>query len=483
MTIPLRGWARPRSAAARLAACEQLIGHNFNNLDLLKQALDSRDSLSRRLAIVGDCAVETHLVHRWWKKKDLSGTQWNELRTSVLCNENLSNVGFRMGINKCTLPDPCDTDMKTRMATTIEAVLAAVWLDTNRDAAALERVIDRLGLTHTLLDAGTTRAWLYSAITSSHRLPRYFFSGHHISLIQALSELKQPMIPPRDLASGNARPAAGQASPKQKAEQKRSEAPKTVPTGSRNEIEQLYMNIENDAMSQLSRQVLPSEQPGSKHLSDGVKHPKSNLSVERGKDGALQASVPRAQGAEYLASSGTDAKKSDQDAKQNMHDEGPLFRAKGPKSKESVRLDPPGNMKSDPSKTKGLRVQEMGPKPHEETGTGGTTSSEKGSRKVVTVNQGQKPPEGDPKSSGAQDDEAAREQEIQVLEKRIRRMSEKQSTNPNPSRLEELNKAVVQLDALKGIMVQAVQVNTSTDAAKRSVENSPMAKTEKAVSK
>jgi hypothetical protein len=468
-----------------LAACEQLIGHEFNNLDLLKQALDSRGSLSRRLAILGDRAVENHLAHRWWEKKDLSSLQWNELRASVLCNENLSKVGFRMGISECTIPDSCGTDMKTRMATTIEAVLAAVWLDTNCDAAAFEKVINRLGLTHPLLDAGTRRAWLHGPITSSRRLPRCFFSGHHILLVRALSELEQSMNPPRGSASESARLIVGEASPKQETEPKRSEAQKIASPDSRTEVEQLYMEIEKDTMSQLSRQVLPSKQPSPKVPSDDDKHPGANRSIERAKDDAIQTRLPGEQGAENLASSGMDARKSKEDAKpQKVHDEGPLFRAKGPKVEETtVERDSPGDAKSDPNRMRKLRVQELEPCAHRSTGTGGGINSEEGSRKDVAVYQGQQPSEGNPtEDASAQDDEAAREQQIRVLEMRMQRLSKRQSANPNQARLEALDELIARIQALKENTVEAVLVDASTDSEKQSVD-SHMASTETDVCK
>lgn len=485
MTIPLRGWARPRSAAARLAACEQLIGHEFNNLDLLKQALDSRGSLSRRLAILGDRAVENHLAHRWWEKKDLSSLQWNELRASVLCNENLSKVGFRMGISECTIPDSCDTGMKTRMATTIEAVLAAVWLDTNCDAAAFEKVINRLGLTHPLLDAGTRRAWLHGPITSSRRLPRCFFSGHHISLVRALSELEQSMNPPRGSASESARLVIGEASPKRETEPKRSEFQKTASPDSRTEVEQSYMEIEEGTMSQLSQQVLPSKQPSPKVSSCDDKHPGANRSIERAKDNAVQAPLPREQGTENLESSGIDARKSKQDAKpQKVHDEGPLFRAKGPKIEETtVERDPPDNAKSDPNRMKKLRVQEPEPSAHRNTGTGGGVNPEQGSKKDVAVYQEQQPSEGNPtEDASAQDDEAAREQQIRVLEMRMQRLSRRQSANPNQARLEALDELIARIQALKENTVEAVLVDASTESEKQSV-GSHMASTDTDVCK
>ncbi|KUI63034.1 Ribonuclease 3 [Cytospora mali] len=447
MAIPLRGWARPRSAAARLAACEQLIGHNFNNLDLLRQALDSRELVSRRLAVIGDRAVETHLAHRWWEKKDLDSAQWQEMRVTVLCNENLSNVGFRMGINECTTPDSCDRSMTTRMATTIEAVLAAVWVDTNRDAAALDKVIDRLGLTHILLDAGTPRAWLYAPITSSRTLSRRFFSGHHLALTKALSQLEQIMIPPRVVTSEEVRLVFNEPSIKQEIEPESSEAQKPGQASSSTWDRLKYIWVGNDAISQLSRQISPRTQPKSKSPVD-PEQPERNEGVRLATDDVVHASLLKDQGTERSAPSDVDVKEGGQGFLQSAHDENSLLMERAPKNEE-ISKGAPINASSEASDTRKLQVKDLDSSSADVAGTDVRASLKKSSENVILTNA-QGVPERD---SGTQNDVNAREQErldmVQALEKRISKLSKKQSAKPNDTRLEILNETMARLEALK----------------------------------
>ncbi|KUI65522.1 Ribonuclease 3 [Cytospora mali] len=452
MAIPLRGWARPRSVAARLAACEQLIGHNFNNLDLLKQALDSRESVSRRLAILGDRVVETHLAHRWWEKKDLDSAQWQEMRITVLCNQNLSNVGFRTGINECTIPDSCDRSMTTRMATTTEAVLAAVWVDTNRDAAALDKVIDRLGLTHILLDAGTPRAWLYAPITSRRTLSRRFFSGHHLALTKVLSQLEQVMTPPRVFTGEKVRLAFNESSIKKEIESENSEAQKPDQASSSTWDRLKYIWVGNDAMSQLSRQ---RTQPKSESPMDS-EQPESNEGINLATDDVVHASLPEDQRTERSAPSDVDVKEGGQGLLQSAHDEDCLLMERAPKN-EGISKAAPSNASSDASDTKKSQVKDLDSSSAHVAGTDVQASLKKSSENVILTNA-QGVPEGD---SSTQNDANARGQErlelVQALEKRIQKLSKKQSAKPNDTRLEILNETMARLEALKENTVEHYQ--------------------------
>lgn len=475
MPIPLRGWARPRSVAARLAACEQLIGHNFSNVDLLLQALDVRESMSRRLAIVGDKLVECHLAHRWWEKKDLSGVQWTDMRTSVLSNENLSNVGFRMGINECTLPEPCEHNMTIRMATAIEAVLAAVWLDTNRDSAALEKIIDRFGLTHSLLDAGTERAWLHRYITSSRILPHGFFSGHYLELIKASSELKQPMIPPRDLTSEDAKPTLGEALFTQKTKTKQSGAQevesihgsvKKLDPESRNSIARVASNtwlrlrytlFGNDVKSHVSRQVSPIKHPSHKVPRDAEQpnKTKSNEGIEMAQDDRVPAQVSRDQVAKLSASFEMDVavKKSGKGSQETARDEVVNSKAEpgDPVAGEDVEQGL-SDARSGVGDTKRLQVQDMEPTAHDETEPVDQTSPQKGSAEDVTVGRGSQSSERnyhEDYESASEKEREDREEQMRKLQKRIEKLTRKQSAKSDAARLEVLQEAIAQLDALK----------------------------------
>lgn len=78
--------------------------------------------------------------------------QWTEAEQSLLKNSNLSAVGFLHRLDACVV-----LNMGTRvvtekvMATTVEAIFAAAFLDGGEDALAA--VVLTLGMTHDLLEA------------------------------------------------------------------------------------------------------------------------------------------------------------------------------------------------------------------------------------------------------------------------------------------------------------------------------------------
>lgn len=80
---------------------------------------------------------------------------WTTIRNDVLGNTNLAAVGFRAGLDACVHLNPGTNNVSNKtMATTIEAILGAVHRDGGD--AALEKVMERLGLTHALLEAVTS---------------------------------------------------------------------------------------------------------------------------------------------------------------------------------------------------------------------------------------------------------------------------------------------------------------------------------------
>lgn len=64
-------------------------------------------------------------------------------------NYRLGQIGFARGINSFILLNPSlrGTVPQNLMATTVEAILGAVYLDSQRDISAVLRVVIRLGLT------------------------------------------------------------------------------------------------------------------------------------------------------------------------------------------------------------------------------------------------------------------------------------------------------------------------------------------------
>ncbi|KAJ0106909.1 hypothetical protein J7T55_014985 [Diaporthe amygdali] len=180
---------------ARIEECQRIIGYRFRNQEFIREALTVGDH-NRRLALAGDRIADAQLAARWYDGHDDQGllprSQWQHLKRASLSNINLAKVGFRMRIQDCTL-SPCRS--QARMATTVEAILGAVWLDSKCDVAAVEALMDRLGLTRQALTRSTYTTDLpRDKVQSSCHLPDRFFIGHHLALLQLLFKHSQSFI-------------------------------------------------------------------------------------------------------------------------------------------------------------------------------------------------------------------------------------------------------------------------------------------------
>ncbi|KAG8157070.1 hypothetical protein KVR01_013060 [Diaporthe batatas] len=168
---------------ARVQKCEQIIGYTFKNRALIREALVHQRATNQRLALAGDKAADLVLAAHWYRTRHsetghLAPRQWAGLKNDLLSNANLANVGQRLRILGAS-----HIHSGPARATTVEAVMGAVWLDSDHGpAAALESVMRTFGLlTHPLLLSPTTaRPTLDGSATWSHQhLPARFFNGRH----------------------------------------------------------------------------------------------------------------------------------------------------------------------------------------------------------------------------------------------------------------------------------------------------------------
>lgn len=184
---------------ACIEKCQRIIGYRFSNQAYLREALTNQGFSNQRLGVIGDKVFDIHLAARWYDNKQrLAPAQWEILRKSLLSNENFAKVGVRFGIQDCTLTR-CGTGRS--MATTMEAIIGAVWLDSKHDFGAVNSVMDRLGFTkHALLRFPATSSTTdqprceFHEIQSSRSLPDRFFLGHHVGLLQLLFRHSQSFI-------------------------------------------------------------------------------------------------------------------------------------------------------------------------------------------------------------------------------------------------------------------------------------------------
>ena len=88
---------------------------------------------------------------------------------------------------------------RVNMATTVEAVFAAVQMD-GAGQDQFHRVMARFGLQHKLLEP-IQRAWIYQAVKSRMELPDRFFIGHHFKLQEGIfaTQLKRFIIQEKEI--------------------------------------------------------------------------------------------------------------------------------------------------------------------------------------------------------------------------------------------------------------------------------------------
>jgi ribonuclease-3 len=96
---------------------------------------------------------------------DLSQGQWTQAEQALLVNTNLSAVGYGHGLHDCIILNQGTLSVSDKtMATTVEAILGAVFIDGGADA--LSAVLATLGLTHQFLEAVTSYScFLYTQIS------------------------------------------------------------------------------------------------------------------------------------------------------------------------------------------------------------------------------------------------------------------------------------------------------------------------------
>jgi len=155
------------------AEIEKLIGHTFNNKELLKTALThssyandvygDKTRSNERLEFLGDAFLDAtigQLLFERFPEKDEGFL--TKLRADIVCEKALGNAAIKLGLNEYLLLGKGEElkGSKTRLSIvsdSVEAILAAVYLDTRPEEALLELrkvVLNILGETIELACSG-----------------------------------------------------------------------------------------------------------------------------------------------------------------------------------------------------------------------------------------------------------------------------------------------------------------------------------------
>ncbi|GAD99410.1 hypothetical protein SNOG_02027 [Paecilomyces variotii No. 5] len=138
---------------------ENSIGYHFKDLDLLNEAFLAAGASSaenytypsfdgnKRLAFVGDSVLRLMVADEWFP----SGTgtaSANKLLEEYGSNEKLSETAKAHRLQDYLIRNPAQrgVDARTTLASTTEAVIGAVWIDSGKDLVATRRVVKKLGL-------------------------------------------------------------------------------------------------------------------------------------------------------------------------------------------------------------------------------------------------------------------------------------------------------------------------------------------------
>ncbi|KAI4279892.1 MAG: hypothetical protein L6R35_006007 [Caloplaca aegaea] len=141
---------------------QEIIGYTFNDPALVWEAVSAAGSFTsggnrhfadgnKRLAVLGDTVLQLALAEHWYdgtgaRAKKASGV-FDDIRQQVGSNVNLSIVGRTANIDGfVNLSGAQRTIAPATMAVTVEAILGAVYLD-SQGIAAVKAVMEKLGLT------------------------------------------------------------------------------------------------------------------------------------------------------------------------------------------------------------------------------------------------------------------------------------------------------------------------------------------------
>ncbi|CAI7585725.1 unnamed protein product [Penicillium glandicola] len=126
--------------------------YHFTNRALIREALEGPGPFNPRgnniLAMAGDAVLRQVLVDQG-RNRGMSTEDIQNAITKVASNNNLNNQGIALGLDPFIVKNPGQRGVmagRRVMATTMEAILGAVYYDSNKNLEDCKRVMAALGL-------------------------------------------------------------------------------------------------------------------------------------------------------------------------------------------------------------------------------------------------------------------------------------------------------------------------------------------------
>ncbi|KAJ5231109.1 hypothetical protein N7489_011817 [Penicillium chrysogenum] len=140
----------PLPSDDEIEVLEKKIQYRFVDRELLREALqastDRNQDGNKTLAFFGDLVLDLVLAISGRKENKPRG-KIKEMSEQKAGNVHLSKQGFDLGIDKFIVKNPSQTVVGINvMATTMEAIVGAVYLDCNKQIAPCADVMVALGL-------------------------------------------------------------------------------------------------------------------------------------------------------------------------------------------------------------------------------------------------------------------------------------------------------------------------------------------------
>ncbi|KAF7117630.1 hypothetical protein CNMCM5793_006722 [Aspergillus hiratsukae] len=146
----------PMSLDERAGFVENIIQYSFTNRAILHEALRTpgapvitgrphRSDGNKDLAQIGDAVLELVLVKDGYEDNNVA--RGDRIVQSQASNRHLAHMGFKAGLESVILINPSQPTVSTGvMATTVEAILGAVYLDSEMNVQAVRAVMALLDL-------------------------------------------------------------------------------------------------------------------------------------------------------------------------------------------------------------------------------------------------------------------------------------------------------------------------------------------------
>ncbi|OAL49006.1 ribonuclease III [Pyrenochaeta sp. DS3sAY3a] len=140
-----------------LQTIQKRLHYSFKNAQLLQEAFiadgatNSRHDIegppagNKRLALVGDAVLRLSIFDDWFPSGD-STANGHELLQEVATNDQLQHVAKNWHLQNWLTENPSQAGQaqKTTLASTVEAIIGAVWIDSDRNFPKVQEVIHQL---------------------------------------------------------------------------------------------------------------------------------------------------------------------------------------------------------------------------------------------------------------------------------------------------------------------------------------------------